>query len=63
VLRTTADYDPARLASIEARFARPVYPGDTIRTEMWRDGANVAFRCRVDARDEVVVNNGRAVLR
>ena len=63
VLRTCAEYEPARLASIEARFARPVYPGDTIRTEMWRDGANVAFRCRVDARDEVVVNNGRAVLR
>ena len=63
VLRTVADYDPARLASIEARFARPVFPGETIRTEMWRDGATVAFRCRVVERDEVVVNNGRAVLR
>jgi acyl dehydratase len=68
VLRTVADYDPSRLASIEARFARPVFPGDTLRTEMWRDGANVAFRCRVVERDgrasdEVVVNNGRAVVR
>src|SRR5262245_27020073 len=63
VLRTCADYDPTRLLSIEARFARPVYPGDTIRTEIWRDGAAVAFRCRVAERDEVVVNNGRAVLR
>jgi acyl dehydratase len=63
VLRTAADYDPARLAGIEARFARPVFPGDTIRTEMWRDGATVSFRCRVVARDEIVVNNGRAVLR
>jgi acyl dehydratase len=63
VLRTAADYDPARFGSIEARFARPVYPGDTIRTEMWRDGGTIAFRCRVAARDEIVVNNGRAVLR
>jgi acyl dehydratase len=63
VLRTVADYDPTRLASIEARFARPVFPGETIRTEMWRDGAAVSFRCRVVERDEVVVNNGRAVLR
>jgi acyl dehydratase len=63
VLRTVADYDPARLASIEARFARPVFPGETIRTEMWRDGAAVSFRCRVVERNEVVVNNGRAVLR
>ena len=38
VLRTVADYRPQRLASIEARFSRPVFPGDTIRTEMWRDG-------------------------
>jgi acyl dehydratase len=63
VLRTVADYDPARLASIEARFAKPVFPGETIRTEMWRDRARVAFRCRAVERDEVVVNNGRAVLR
>ena len=63
VLRCAADYDPARLLSIEARFAKPVFPGETIRTELWRDGGRIAFRCRVVERDEVVVNNGRAVLR
>ena len=35
ILRTCADYRPERLASIEARFSRPVFPGETIRTEMW----------------------------
>jgi acyl dehydratase len=63
VLRCAADYDPARLLSIEARFAKPVFPGETIRTEMWRDGGRIAFRCRVVERDEVIVNNGRAILR
>ena len=38
VLRTLADYRPERLASIEARFSKPVFPGETIRTEMWVRG-------------------------
>ncbi len=63
VLRTAAGYDPARLESIEARFSRPVFPGETIRTELWRDGSEVSFRCRVPARDEIVLTNGLARLR
>jgi acyl dehydratase len=63
VLRTLADYDPARLAAIEARFSRPVFPGETIRTEMWREGGEIAFRCRVPERDEVVLTHGWALLR
>jgi acyl dehydratase len=63
VLRTCADYRPQRLASIEARFSRPVFPGETIRTEMWRDGERVSFHCRVVGRDEIVLSNGLAVLR
>jgi acyl dehydratase len=63
VLRSVADYRPERLASIEARFSKPVFPGDTIRTEIWPDGDRVAFQCRVLARDAVVLSNGRAILR
>ena len=37
-----------------------VYPGETIRTEMWRDDNIVSFRARVVERDVVVLNNGRA---
>jgi acyl dehydratase len=63
VLRTCADYRPQRLASFEARFSRPVFPGETIRTEVWRDGERVSFQCRVVGRDEIVLSNGLAVLR
>jgi acyl dehydratase len=63
VLRTCTDYRPQRLASFEARFSRPVFPGETIRTEMWRDGERVSFQCRVVGRDEIVLSNGLAVLR
>jgi acyl dehydratase len=63
ILRTFADYQPERLANIEARFARPVFPGETVRTEMWRDGSDIAFRCRTVERGEVAIDNGLARLR
>ncbi len=59
LLRARCGYDPARLRSVALRFAAPVFPGETIRTEMWNDGG---FRARVLERDSVVVNNGLAVL-
>ena len=46
--------------SIAARFSAPVFPGETIRTEMWHDASVVSFRARVIERDVVALNNGRA---
>jgi acyl dehydratase len=60
LLRSVCDYDPARMKSIAGRFSAPVYPGETIRTEIWRDGGVVSFRARVVERDAVAINNGRA---
>jgi acyl dehydratase len=62
LLKTMCGYDPARLTSFSGRFSAPVFPGETIRTEMWRDGALVSFRARVIERDVVAINNGRAEL-
>jgi acyl dehydratase len=63
ILRTLADYQPENLASIEARFARPIFPGETVRTEMWQNGSEIAFRCRTVERGEVAIDNGLARLR
>jgi acyl dehydratase len=60
ILKTCCGYDPARFVSMEGRFSAPVYPGETIRTEMWRDGPTVTFRATVPARGVTVLNNGRA---
>ncbi len=62
ILRTICDYDPARMQSLKLRFSSPVYPGETIRTEMWVDGAEVSFRARALERDVVVLNNGLATV-
>jgi acyl dehydratase len=44
------------------RFSSPVYPGETIVTEMWVDGNVVSYRSRLKERDVVVLNNGKCVL-
>ncbi len=60
LLKTLCGYDPARLKRFDVRFSAPVFPGETIRTEMWVDGGTVSFRARVVERDVVVLNNGLA---
>jgi len=62
ILKCLCDHDPGRLKAISARYSAPVFPGETIRTEMWRDGAIVSFRARVVERDAVALNNGRCEL-
>jgi acyl dehydratase len=63
VLKTMCGYDPQKLVSLACRFSAPVFPGETLRTEMWRDGEVVSFRTRVVERDVMAVNNGRAEVR
>jgi acyl dehydratase len=58
LLRGLCDYDPGALRSLGLRFSAPVFPGETIRTEIWRNGG---FRARVVERDVIVVSNGLAV--
>jgi acyl dehydratase len=59
LLKALCDYDPARLQRMDLRFSAPVYPGETIRTEIWRDApGRASFRARALQRDLVVLNNG-----
>jgi acyl dehydratase len=60
VLKTVCGYDPQKLVSFAGRFSAPVFPGETLRTEMWRDGDIVSFRSRVVEREVIAINNGRA---
>lgn len=62
VLQACDVNDPDKLESFSLRFSQPVYPGETIRTEVWKDDDMVSFRSRVTERDVVVLSNGKAVL-
>lgn len=55
--------DPARLKELHGRFSAPIYPGETIAVELWREAeGGVLLRAKSAERDVVIFNNGRAVL-
>ena len=62
ILTAACAYDPARIVGFDARFSAPVFPGETIATDMWIDGQIVSFRSRVKERDVICINNGKCTL-
>jgi acyl dehydratase len=62
VLQSFAEYQPERIKSHEARFSSPVFPGETITVDLWRDGDVVSFEAHVKARDVTVIKNGKTTL-
>jgi acyl dehydratase len=62
ILQTYADYDPAAFKQHSARFSSPVYPGETVTLDLWKDGAVISFEARVKAREAVVIRSGKTVL-
>ncbi len=61
LIKGLCGYDAAKLRRMQVRFSSPVYPGETIRTEIWKtDAGKASFRARVVERDVVVLNNGYA---
>jgi acyl dehydratase len=63
VLQAITDFDPDQILSHQARFSAPVFPGDTITVDLWRDGKQISFEARVQARGATVIKNGLTVLR
>jgi 3-hydroxyacyl-CoA dehydrogenase/3a,7a,12a-trihydroxy-5b-cholest-24-enoyl-CoA hydratase len=62
VIKAFANGDPRLFKSIRVRFADTVLPGETLRTEMWKDGERVIIRCKVVERDKVVISNAAVEL-
>jgi acyl dehydratase len=63
LLRAMCDGDPARFGRMSCRFSAPVFPGETIRTEVWPRTGGAAFRARVVERGIVMIGNGEFLSR
>lgn len=62
LLNAYAEGRPEALRELNARFSAPLFPGEKLTFESWRDGNLVSFRVRVAERDVTVLDNGYAVI-
>ena len=59
LLHALCGSDPARFRGMDARFSKPVMPGDMLTVRMWRDGNGTAIFQTVTQDGTVVIDNGK----
>jgi acyl dehydratase len=62
VLQACGGAQTGHLRRFGARFSSPVYPGETIQTQIWRESSGILFRARSLDRNLVVLDRGMAVI-
>jgi acyl dehydratase len=62
LLRVLCDDEPGRFESMDARFSRPVFPGDALTVSIWDEGERALFRT-ARAPGEVVLDSGVCLYR
>jgi acyl dehydratase len=63
VVDSIVDGEVAGVAEFSARFTGVVFPGETLRTRIWRDGAHLDIATSTVEREAPVLSNGTLVLR
>ena len=63
VLEAFANDEPERFKSIQVRFSKPVFPGETIVSQMWKvSDTEIVCKARVKERDLDVITNAKVTL-
>jgi acyl dehydratase len=59
LLHTLCDSDPSAFTSMEGRFSSPVFPGEALTINMWREGDGTAIFQTTGGDGRVVLDAGR----
>ena len=63
VLEAFTNDEPERFKSIQVRFSKPVFPGETIVSQMWKvSDTEIVCKARVKERDLDVITNAKVTL-
>jgi 3-hydroxyacyl-CoA dehydrogenase/3a,7a,12a-trihydroxy-5b-cholest-24-enoyl-CoA hydratase len=58
VIQNYAGNDGSLFKAVKARFTKPVYPGETLKIDMWLEGSRVHFKTTaVESNQEVLQGN------
>ena len=63
VVASICDNDVKQLRRFDCRFSSPVFPGETIVTEMWQKNNIINFQSKVKERDKIVLKNGECEIK
>lgn len=63
VLETFGGNDSGNISEIKARFAKPVIPGQTLITELWKEGNTIHFQTKVKETGQVAISGGHVTLK
>jgi acyl dehydratase len=62
LIASIAGHDPSRLQSVAIRFSKPVFPGETLRVEIFETAAGIRFRAIAVERNVTVLDRGSVTL-
>lgn len=62
IITNMLNYDAAQITGYDVRFSSPVYPGETVLLDVWKDKNVISFRARLKERDVIAINNGKCTL-
>ncbi|PBC28546.1 Peroxisomal multifunctional enzyme type [Apis cerana cerana] len=58
ILQTYTGGDPSLFKAVKTRFAKPVIPGQTLRTDMWQEGNRIHFQTHTVEENILVLSGG-----
>lgn len=63
IIQSYASNTPERCLRIKVRFSGIIFPGETIQTEMWKEGNRIHFQCKVQETNKPIITGGYLDLR